>query len=158
CGGGARRTAAGAGGHRGHDGAVSVGDGAAARQLHLVGGHRPAGAAGDQRVSRTVSLVRGRHPARDEPRGRLHSPCRRVCGAVADPSSAYPYVTKSDSVSKKSTKESPVTTLLVEDIGLLVHGDSAIAPLRNTTIVIEDGVISAIGTSHAAPDVVLSAG
>ena len=51
-----------------------------------------------------------------------------------------------------------MTTLLVEDIGVLVHGDSAIAPLRDTTIVIEDGVISGIGISHPAPDLVLSAG
>ena len=36
-----------------------------------------------------------------------------------------------------------MTTLLVEDIGLLVHGDSASAPLRDTMIVVEDGVIAA---------------
>jgi enamidase len=51
-----------------------------------------------------------------------------------------------------------VTTLLVEDIGVLVHGDRTVAPLRDTTIVIEDGVIAGIGTSHVAPDAVLSAG
>jgi enamidase len=51
-----------------------------------------------------------------------------------------------------------VTTLLVEDIGLLVHGDRAIAPVRDTTLVIEDGVIAGIGTSALAPDQVLSAG
>jgi enamidase len=51
-----------------------------------------------------------------------------------------------------------VTTLLVEDIGLLVHGDSSIAPLRDTTLVVEDGVIAGIGTDHPAPDQVLSAG
>ena len=38
-----------------------------------------------------------------------------------------------------------MTTLLVEDIGLLVHGDRAIAPVRDTTLVIEDGVIAGIG-------------
>jgi enamidase len=51
-----------------------------------------------------------------------------------------------------------VSTLLVEDIGVLVHGDSAVAPVRDTTMVIEDGVICGVGTSHPAPDVVLSAG
>ena len=51
-----------------------------------------------------------------------------------------------------------MTTLLVEDIGVLVHGDSAITPLRDTCLVIEDGVVAGIGTSHAAPDLVLSAG
>jgi enamidase len=50
-----------------------------------------------------------------------------------------------------------MTTLLVEDIGLLVHGDSASAPLRDTTLVIEDGVITGIGSDHPAPDQVLSA-
>ena len=51
-----------------------------------------------------------------------------------------------------------MTTLLLEDIGLLVHGDSAIAPIRDTSLVIEDGVITGIGTDHPAPDQVLSAG
>jgi enamidase len=51
-----------------------------------------------------------------------------------------------------------VTTLLVEDIGLLVHGDRAIAPVRDTTLVIEDGVIAEIGATAVAPDQVLSAG
>ena len=51
-----------------------------------------------------------------------------------------------------------MTTLLVEDIGLLVHGDRAIAPVRDTTLVIEDGVITEIGASAVAPDQVLSAG
>jgi enamidase len=50
-----------------------------------------------------------------------------------------------------------VTTLLVEDIGLLVHGDAAVAPLRDTALVIEDGVIAGIGVDHPAPDQVLSA-
>ena len=34
-----------------------------------------------------------------------------------------------------------MTTLLVEDIGLLVHGDANIAPLRDTTLVVEDGLV-----------------
>lgn len=51
-----------------------------------------------------------------------------------------------------------MTTLLVEDIGLLVHGDRAIAPVRDTTLVIEDGVIAEIGATAVAPDQVLSAG
>jgi enamidase len=51
-----------------------------------------------------------------------------------------------------------VTTLLVEDIGLLVHGDASTAPIRDTSMVIEDGVIAGIGTDHPAPDLVLSAG
>lgn len=51
-----------------------------------------------------------------------------------------------------------MTTLLVEDIGLLVHGDRAIAPVRDTTLVIEDGLIAEIGATAVAPDQVLSAG
>jgi enamidase len=51
-----------------------------------------------------------------------------------------------------------VTTLLVEDIGLLVHGDRDVAPLRDTSLVIEDGVITGIGADIGAPDRVLSAG
>ncbi|CAA0098747.1 Enamidase [Mycolicibacterium vanbaalenii] len=51
-----------------------------------------------------------------------------------------------------------MTTLLVEDIGLLVHGDSMVAPIRDTTLLVEDGVIAGIGVDVAAPDRVLSAG
>lgn len=51
-----------------------------------------------------------------------------------------------------------MATLLVEDIGLLVHGDRGVAPVRDTTLVIEDGVIAEIGGSASAPDRVLSAG
>ncbi|MGH3638888.1 MAG: amidohydrolase family protein, partial [Mycobacterium sp.] len=51
-----------------------------------------------------------------------------------------------------------MTTLLVEDIGLLVHGDATMAPIRDTSIVVENGVIAGIGTDHPAPDMVLSAG
>lgn len=51
-----------------------------------------------------------------------------------------------------------MTTLLVEDIGLLVHGDRGIKPQRDTTLVIQDGVITGIGTDATAPDRVLSAG
>ena len=65
---------------------------------------------------------------------------------------------KSDSVYKIQTEEASVTTLLVEDIGLLVHGDATMAPIRDTSMVVEDGVIAGIGTDHPAPDQVLSAG
>jgi enamidase len=51
-----------------------------------------------------------------------------------------------------------MTTLLVEDIGLLVHGDRTVAPVRDTTLVVEDGVITGVGTRVDAPDQVLSAG
>lgn len=51
-----------------------------------------------------------------------------------------------------------MTTLLVEDIGLLVHGDANIAPLRDTTLVVEDGLVVGLGTTVSAPDRVLSAG
>lgn len=51
-----------------------------------------------------------------------------------------------------------MTTLLVEDIGLLVHGDRDVSPVRDTTLVVEDGVITGIGTDTPAPDHVLSAG
>lgn len=51
-----------------------------------------------------------------------------------------------------------MTTLLIDNIGLLVHGDAAVAPVRDTTLVIQDGVIAGIGEDHPAPDQVLSAG
>jgi len=51
-----------------------------------------------------------------------------------------------------------VPTLLVEDIGLLLHGDAAIEPVRDTTLLIEDGRIAGIGVDHPNPDQVLSAG
>ncbi|OMC35941.1 adenosine deaminase [Mycobacterium sp. GA-1841] len=51
-----------------------------------------------------------------------------------------------------------MTTLLVEDIGLLVSGDAAVAPVRDTTLLIEDGRIAGIGVDHRDPDQVLSAG
>lgn len=51
-----------------------------------------------------------------------------------------------------------MTTLLVEDIGLLVHGERTVTPVRDTTLLIEDGVIAGIGVSAVAPDQVLRAG
>ncbi|AQA02252.1 adenosine deaminase [Mycobacterium sp. MS1601] len=51
-----------------------------------------------------------------------------------------------------------MATLLVEDIGVLVQGDRNRTPLRDTSLVVEDGVITGIGTDHPAPDQVLSAG
>lgn len=51
-----------------------------------------------------------------------------------------------------------MTTLLVEDIGVLVQGDRTLEPVRDTTLVVEDGVITGIGTDHPSPDRVLSAG
>ncbi|RYF43859.1 MAG: adenosine deaminase, partial [Comamonadaceae bacterium] len=51
-----------------------------------------------------------------------------------------------------------MTVLLVEDIGLLVQGSSDQAPLRDTSMVVEDGVITSIGSDHPAPEQVLSAG
>ncbi|MBO0677203.1 amidohydrolase family protein [Mycolicibacterium sp. S2-37] len=51
-----------------------------------------------------------------------------------------------------------MTTLLVEDIGLLVHGDPSHPPVRDTTLLIDGGVVAGIGIDHPAPDEVLSAG
>ncbi len=51
-----------------------------------------------------------------------------------------------------------MVTTLITDIGLLVTGDPA-APLRHDTqLVIEDGVVAAVGEDATAPDRVLSAG
>lgn len=50
-----------------------------------------------------------------------------------------------------------MSSLLVEDIGLLVHGDRSMAPIRDTTLLIEDGLIAAIGTGGEDADGVLSA-
>lgn len=51
-----------------------------------------------------------------------------------------------------------MATLLVTDIGLLVPGDRSREPLRDTSLVVEDGIITGIGTEHPHPDRVLSAG
>ncbi|CAN5884229.1 amidohydrolase family protein [soil metagenome] len=51
-----------------------------------------------------------------------------------------------------------MATLVIEDIGLLVHGDAAVAPVTDTALWIENGVIAGIGTDHPAGDTVLSAG
>lgn len=51
-----------------------------------------------------------------------------------------------------------MTTLLVEDIGLLVSGDPAVPPVRDTTMLIDGGLIAGIGIDHPHPDRVLSAG
>ncbi|MBN3507533.1 amidohydrolase family protein [Mycolicibacterium nivoides] len=51
-----------------------------------------------------------------------------------------------------------MTTLLVEDIGLLVSGDASSPPQRDTTLLIEDGYVAGIGVDHHDPDHVLSAG
>lgn len=50
-----------------------------------------------------------------------------------------------------------MTVLLIEDIGVLVPGGPADQPVRDTSLVIEDGVVSSIGGDHPAPDQVLSA-
>ncbi|MGV9633063.1 amidohydrolase family protein [Nocardia rhamnosiphila] len=39
-----------------------------------------------------------------------------------------------------------------------MQGDAALTPIRDTTLVVEDGVITAIGADHPAPDQVLSVG
>ena len=51
-----------------------------------------------------------------------------------------------------------MTTLLIEDIGLLVTGEAGAPPVRDTALWIQDGVIAGTGTDHHAPDQVLSAG
>ncbi|MGW0162580.1 amidohydrolase family protein [Mycobacterium sp. NPDC003323] len=51
-----------------------------------------------------------------------------------------------------------MSTLVVKDIGLLVSGDRTQDPLRDTSLVVEDGVITGIGTEHPNPDRILSAG
>jgi enamidase len=51
-----------------------------------------------------------------------------------------------------------MTTTLVTNIGTLVHGPLDAAPTRDTTVVIEDGLVTAIGEEPVAPDVVVDAG
>ncbi|MFQ6392561.1 amidohydrolase family protein [Nocardia sp. KC 131] len=51
-----------------------------------------------------------------------------------------------------------MTSLLIEDIGVLVTGDGAQTPLRNTTMTIEDGIVTGIGSDLTSPDRVLNAG
>ncbi|WP_031464551.1 amidohydrolase family protein [Sciscionella sediminilitoris] len=51
-----------------------------------------------------------------------------------------------------------MTVLLIEDIGVLVPGSPGRSPIRDTTLLIEDGIVAGIGTDHPSPDRVLSAG
>lgn len=51
-----------------------------------------------------------------------------------------------------------MTTTLVTNIGTLVLGPRSAAPIRATTLVIEDGVVTAIGDEPRAPDVIVDAG
>jgi enamidase len=51
-----------------------------------------------------------------------------------------------------------MTTTLVTNIGTLVRGPRGQAPLHDTTLVIEDGVVAAIGEEPHAPDEVVDAG
>lgn len=50
-----------------------------------------------------------------------------------------------------------MSTLLIEDVGLLVPGDTSMPTVTDTTLLIEDGVIAGVGVDCAAPDRVLSA-
>lgn len=59
---------------------------------------------------------------------------------------------------KPPTDETAVTTTLVTNIGTLVRGPRDAEVLRDTTLVIEDGVVTAIGDEPHAPDVVVDAG
>lgn len=47
---------------------------------------------------------------------------------------------------------------LITDVGLLVPGDPALPLRRDTTLLIEDGVVAAIGEDASSPDRVVSAG
>lgn len=48
--------------------------------------------------------------------------------------------------------------ILIESIGTLVTGESGTPAVRDTTLLIEDGVVAGIGVDAAAPDRVLDAG
>ena len=50
-----------------------------------------------------------------------------------------------------------MTTTLVTDIGLLVPGPADAAPIADTSLVIEDGVVTAIGADVPSPDRVIDA-
>ena len=47
--------------------------------------------------------------------------------------------------------------VLIENIGTLVAGETGVAPIRDTSLVLEDGVVAAIGGDVAAPDVAIDA-
>lgn len=49
-----------------------------------------------------------------------------------------------------------MTTTVISDIGILVSGDLADPPIRDTTLVVEDGVITAIGADAPHADEVIS--
>lgn len=51
-----------------------------------------------------------------------------------------------------------MVTTLITDINVLVTGDPTAPALRDTQLVIEDGVVAALGEDVAAPDRVVSAG
>ena len=50
-----------------------------------------------------------------------------------------------------------MTRVLIENIGSLVSADPAASPLRETSLVLEDGVVAAIGEDARAPEVVIDA-
>lgn len=50
-----------------------------------------------------------------------------------------------------------MVTTLITNVGSLVHGPASAPPIRDTTLVIEDGVIAAIGEDAPSPDVVIDA-
>jgi len=51
-----------------------------------------------------------------------------------------------------------MTTTLITNIGLLVSGDPAIPPIRNTALLIDDGVITEVGPQAETADQVIDAG
>ena len=50
-----------------------------------------------------------------------------------------------------------MTTTLVTNIGLLASGELGAAPVRDTALLVEDGVVVEVGTARAAADVVVDA-
>ena len=51
-----------------------------------------------------------------------------------------------------------MSTTLITDIGLLVPGSTEMQPLRDTTLLLEDGLVAGVGVDAQAPDRVVSAG
>ncbi|MFI6741838.1 hypothetical protein ACIBI9_53775 [Nonomuraea sp. NPDC050451] len=50
-----------------------------------------------------------------------------------------------------------MATTLIENIGVLATGEIGVAPLRDTCLTVEDGVVAAVGSVPARPDRVLDA-
>src|SRR6056297_2402387 len=60
-------------------------------------------------------------------------------------------------MSRVERRSRAVSRVLIENVGCLVTGRAGEAPIRETSLVLEDGVVAAIGDDTAGPQVVIDA-